>query len=236
MKGQQLEMALALREGRFDAIIEGRAIGGMDVLDYPPKVDVQKLATQKKTRVQADGESERQLRRATRPRRAVAHGRGGRASTFALTVVRSLAGGPGDLRAARAPRRSSARRATSSCPASASATRAKASVRYRDGRLWLHDFEAGNGVFLRIKAPVELGSATSSSSATSSCASSEPDPARRARPRADVLLLVAEVALVVPRRADLRGRRAWAPASSPAARRCRSARSQATSCSRATRS
>jgi predicted component of type VI protein secretion system len=30
-------------------------------------------------------------------------------------------------------------------------------VRYRDGRLWLHDFEAGNGVFLRIKAPVELG-------------------------------------------------------------------------------
>ena len=30
-------------------------------------------------------------------------------------------------------------------------------MRYRDGRLWLHDFEAGNGVFLRIKAPVELG-------------------------------------------------------------------------------
>ena len=30
-------------------------------------------------------------------------------------------------------------------------------MRYRDGRLWLHDYEAGNGVFLRIKAPVELG-------------------------------------------------------------------------------
>ena len=50
MKGQQLEMALALREGRFDAVIEGKAMGGMDVLDYPPKADVQKLATQKKTR------------------------------------------------------------------------------------------------------------------------------------------------------------------------------------------
>jgi hypothetical protein len=41
MKGQQLEMALALREGRFDSVIDGRAMGGMDVLDYPPKADVQ---------------------------------------------------------------------------------------------------------------------------------------------------------------------------------------------------
>ena len=57
MKGQQLEMALSLREGKFDAIIEGRAIGGMEVLDYPPKVDLQKLATQKKSRVKADGEA-----------------------------------------------------------------------------------------------------------------------------------------------------------------------------------
>src|SRR3984957_20346113 len=34
MKSQQLEMALSLRDGRFDAIIEGRAIGGMELLDY----------------------------------------------------------------------------------------------------------------------------------------------------------------------------------------------------------
>jgi predicted component of type VI protein secretion system len=33
----------------------------------------------------------------------------------------------------------------------------EAAIRFRNGRLWLHDFEAGNGVFLRIKAPVELG-------------------------------------------------------------------------------
>src|SRR5580692_9436059 len=59
MKGQQLEMAVSLREGRFDPIIEGRALGGMELLDYPPKVDVQKLATQKKSRVMADGETER---------------------------------------------------------------------------------------------------------------------------------------------------------------------------------
>ena len=49
MKAQQLEMALALREGKFDEIIEGRAIGGMQLLVHPPKVDLQKLATKKKS-------------------------------------------------------------------------------------------------------------------------------------------------------------------------------------------
>src|SRR5580700_4076583 len=47
MKAQQLEMALALREGKFDEIIEGRAVGGLEVLEYPPKADLQKLATDK---------------------------------------------------------------------------------------------------------------------------------------------------------------------------------------------
>ena len=35
----------------------------MEVLDYPPKVEVQKLATQKKSRVQADGETGKRLGR-----------------------------------------------------------------------------------------------------------------------------------------------------------------------------
>ena len=71
MKGQQLEMAFALRDGRFDAVIEGRAMGGMDVLDYPPKADLQKLATKKKTRVPAEGE----ISRPPRAGRAVQAGR-----------------------------------------------------------------------------------------------------------------------------------------------------------------
>lgn len=40
MKGQQVEMAIALREGRFDEIIAGRALGGMQILTEPPRVDV----------------------------------------------------------------------------------------------------------------------------------------------------------------------------------------------------
>jgi hypothetical protein len=156
MKGQQLEMALALREGRFDPVIEGRALGGMDVLDYPPKADVQKLATKKKTRVQADGESGRASivdAPATTPS---AKGAEVDRAHFRVTVVRSLTGGPGIYE----PKGTEAIIGSAGgivLPGERFCHPREGEMRYRDGRLWLHDFEAGNGVFLRIKAPVELG-------------------------------------------------------------------------------
>jgi hypothetical protein len=157
MKGQQLEMALALREGRFDAVIEGRAMGGMDVLDFPPKVDVQKLATQKKTRVQADGGSgempavEAPKAAATASQAPIEASR----SHFRVTVMRSLTGGPGVYE----PKGTEAVIGSAGAivlPGERFCHPREGEVRFRNGRLWLHDFEAGNGVFLRIKAPVEL--------------------------------------------------------------------------------
>src|SRR6201995_1002798 len=51
MKAQHLEMVMALREGRFDNVIAGREVGGMQVLTEPPNVDnIRKLASQKKQR------------------------------------------------------------------------------------------------------------------------------------------------------------------------------------------
>jgi hypothetical protein len=151
MKGQQLEMALSLREGKFDEIIEGRAIGGMEILDYPPKVDVQKLATKKKTRVLADGESEHpSVPDASVP--AVESER----VYFRLTVARSLGGGP----AVYQPKGTEAIIGSAGgivLPGESFCHPREAALRYRNARLWLHDFEAGNGVFLRIRAPVELG-------------------------------------------------------------------------------
>jgi hypothetical protein len=152
MKGQQLEMALALREGKFDPIIEGRAVGGMEVLDYPPKADVQKLATQKKTRVQADGGSDRA---SPSDAPAAPAARADRAR-FRVTVVRSLSGGPGVYE----PKGTEAVIGSAGAialPGERFCHSREGVMRYRDGRLWLLDYEAGNGVFLRIKAPVELG-------------------------------------------------------------------------------
>ncbi len=155
MKSQQLEMALALRDGRFDPVIEGRAIGGMEVLDYPPKVDLQKLATQKKTRVHADGASVRpSAPDAAEKAGAVRPAESGRAY-FRLTVLRGPRGGPMVYE----PHGTEAILGSAggiALPNEPFAHPREAAIRFRDERLWLHDFEAGNGVFLRIKAPVEL--------------------------------------------------------------------------------
>jgi hypothetical protein len=153
MKGQQLEMALALREGRFDEIIQGRTMGGMEVLTYPPKVDLQKLATKKKTRVMADGETGD---RPSLPEATSGVAMESQRVYFTLTVVRSMGGGP----AVYQPKGTEAIIGSAGgivLPNEAFCHPREAAVRFRNGRLWLHDFEAGNGVFLRIKAPVELG-------------------------------------------------------------------------------
>jgi hypothetical protein len=143
-------MALALRDGRFDDIIEGRAMGGMQLLEHAPKVEVQKLATKKKSRVLADPAS-------VPPREGPASARSSkRVSHFRLNVLRSLGGGP----AVYEPRGIEAvigSAGTIVLPGEPFCHPREAAIRFREGRLWLQDFEAGNGVFLRIRAPVELG-------------------------------------------------------------------------------
>ena len=47
MKGQQMEMIIALRDGTFDEIIEGRAIGGMTLLTELPNVDIKAIKKKK---------------------------------------------------------------------------------------------------------------------------------------------------------------------------------------------
>jgi hypothetical protein len=47
MKAQHMEMVLMLREGKFDDILAGKKIGGMDTLTEPPNADVRKVGTGK---------------------------------------------------------------------------------------------------------------------------------------------------------------------------------------------
>jgi hypothetical protein len=159
MKGQQLEMALSLREGRFDEIIEGRALGGMELLDYPPKADVQKLATQKKSRVMAGVMAGGEPENPSTPDVSAAASAPGAESQrvyFKMSVMRSMGGGP----AVYQPKGTEAIIGSAGgivLPNEPFCHPREAAVRFRNGRLWLHDFEAGNGVFLRIKSAVELG-------------------------------------------------------------------------------
>jgi hypothetical protein len=154
MKSQQLEMALSLRDGRFDAIIEGRAIGGMELLDYPPKVDVQKLATHKKARGAADGAA--QPAQPSIPEAGPVAAAERQRVYFKLNVLRSLGGGP-EVYAPPGVEAIIGSTGSVVLPSEKFCHPREAAIRFRNGRLWLHDFEAGNGVFLRIRAPVELG-------------------------------------------------------------------------------
>jgi hypothetical protein len=150
MKGQQLEMALALREGRFDEIIMGRAVGGMEVLEHPPQVDLQELATQKKQRVAASPSTAPPPAAAPAPAQMPSE-----AAHFRLRVLRSLTGGPTTY----TPLGKEAVIGASGAinlPGEPFCHPREAMIVMRGGKVWLEDFEGGNGVFLRIRATVAL--------------------------------------------------------------------------------
>ncbi len=151
MKGQQLEMALGLREGRFDEIIAGRAIGGMEVLDYPPKVDVQKLATQQKQRVEASPDAPPPS--VAPPPMPAPSGK----VYFRLHVQRSLSGGP-EVYAPPGEEAIIGSAGAITLPGERFCHECEATILLRAGKTWLKDFDGGNGVFLRIRAPVAVAS------------------------------------------------------------------------------
>jgi pSer/pThr/pTyr-binding forkhead associated (FHA) protein len=153
MKAQHLEMVLALREGRFDDVIAGRAVGGMEVLTEPPKVEnIRKLASHKQARAEASSASI-----SVRPEEPghTAKPAPAQAVKFSLQVLRSLTGGPERY----APANAEAVIGSAgdvNLPGERFCHPREAKISFREQRLWLEDLEGGNGVFLRIRTPVEL--------------------------------------------------------------------------------
>jgi hypothetical protein len=168
MKGQHMEMAIMLREGRFDEVIAGRAVGGMHLLEGPPRLEIQKLATKKETRAEAPpdkrstpppppplplpgkvpGPSISKLVGKPAAKDEKAH--------FRLTVQRSGGGGGPPFYE---PVGDSAIIGSSGAIALDNEKFChprEAQIRSVNGRVWLHDLEQGNGVFLRVRQAVEL--------------------------------------------------------------------------------
>jgi hypothetical protein len=164
MKAQHLEMVLLLREGRFDSVISGREIGGMQLLTEPPNVEgIKKLASQKKQRAEAGASVSTAAPPVAEAAAAAPAGpppvpvRRPRAPEvhFTLHVLRSLTGGPERYDPPGTEAIIGASGAIS-LPGERFCHPHEALLRFRDGRLWLEDLEGGNGVFLRIRSPVEL--------------------------------------------------------------------------------
>jgi hypothetical protein len=186
MKAQHLEMVSFLREGRFDEILAGRQIGGLDTLLDAPNVDIRKLASQKKERAEARAQSSagrtddepasvRQMQPALAVPVAASVSATARTSAdlgsasssvvhppgqptvhhFTLHVLRSLADGPEryDPVGSRAV---IGRHGEVTLPGEYFAHPEEAVLVYDNDALWLEDLEGGNGVFLRIRTPVEV--------------------------------------------------------------------------------
>jgi hypothetical protein len=142
MKAQHMEMCIALRGGKYDEVIAGRASGGMSVLEGVPEIKVRRGA----------GE-------AVSPLSAHSAQRGPKAKEAAirvrLTTVRSLWGGPEQYE----PRGDDVvigSQGDIALSGEKFAAPKEASFSYRGGKLSLIDLDGGNGVFVRTRQPVEL--------------------------------------------------------------------------------
>jgi pSer/pThr/pTyr-binding forkhead associated (FHA) protein len=171
MKSQHLEMVLLLREGRFDNVIAGREVGGLQLLTEPPNVDnIKKLASQKKQRAEAGSPASSTtppvaapspvapapvVVQPVAPAPAPAPVAAAPKVHFTLHVLRSLTGGPERYDPPGTEVLVGAADGIS-LPGERFCHPEEALLSFRDGRLWLEDLEGGNGVFLRIRTPVEL--------------------------------------------------------------------------------
>jgi len=169
MKGQHMEMAIMLREGKFDEVIAGRAVGGMHLLEEPPRLEVQKLATKKETRAEAPPATRSVPPPPLAPPAAEATAASGPSvsklvgkppakeekARFRLTVLHNADGGPPFYEPVGDTAIIGAQGAIALANEKFCHPR-EAQVRWVKGRVWLQDLEHGNGVFLRVRQPVEL--------------------------------------------------------------------------------
>jgi hypothetical protein len=143
MKGQHMEMVQALREGRFDPIIEGQRGGGMEVLEHPPAVDLGQVGGAKKAPpapIAAPPVS-------SAPVRAT------------LQVLRSLSGGPEEY-VLRGNHTIIGSEGDVSLPGERFCHPREAALTWEGEQLWLDDLDGGNGVFIRIRGRVAIAMGT----------------------------------------------------------------------------
>jgi FHA domain len=142
MKAQHMEMVLALRDGKFDAIIEGREIGGMVLLTEPPREDAIKNMSRGK-------------RSEVKPRTSLNPDEQRKHALYTLIVTRSLTGGPVEYNPTTDVALIGSKGAIA-LPGERFCHAEEAMIVHAEGRLTLEDLDGGNGVFLRVRSPVAL--------------------------------------------------------------------------------
>jgi hypothetical protein len=186
MKAQHLEIVMRLREGAFDAILAGKAVGGMELREDYPDVDLSRLKNRGKTSGQHAEVAPAEAPRAeAEPPPAPVAAAPAPPAPAAVPVPPPLprAAAASQPRATEAPARAKVLytmhvlRSLGGGPDRYTVTRKEtvmgkngeialvgerfchpreAVLAIKDGRLWIEDVPGGNGVFLRIHQPIAL--------------------------------------------------------------------------------
>jgi len=204
MKGQQMEMIISLRDGKFDDIIEGRSLGGMETLTEAPNVDIKQIKKKDAApapsgvamKVQGGGTPSSPAIPAARASQPQIQAQKPRPPTpskpalpatpsappplpekpmplvrpaeaeavplvrppklrFRLHVLRSMTGGP-DVYEPLGDEVIMGAKGGIQLAEEKFCHPSEAIIRWKNGALLIEDFEGGNGVFLRVRRPVEL--------------------------------------------------------------------------------
>jgi pSer/pThr/pTyr-binding forkhead associated (FHA) protein len=141
MKAQHMEMVAMLRGAQFDEVIAGKKRGGMELLTEPPQMEVQELTRKKAPTIPPPPQGAAPAKSAP--------------ARFLLRVLRSQYGGPETYEP---PGDDVVIGSTGGVPLSGEkyCHPKEAVFHYRAGELFLEDLEGGNGVFVRLRKPIEL--------------------------------------------------------------------------------
>jgi hypothetical protein len=161
MKAQHLEMVMALRDGAFDNVLAGKEVGGMSLLTHEPtgptRVNKEQAAPVSgggAARAEAAAAAAQAAAPIVTPVTAVSVPEPQKA-LFTLHVLRSLSGGP-DRYDPSGNEAVIGSHGSIALPGERFCHPQEARLSVREERLWLEDLEGGNGIFLRIRTPVEL--------------------------------------------------------------------------------
>jgi hypothetical protein len=149
MKGQHMEMVLQLREGKYDEVIAGKAVGGLvEVFETPPKVDLDRVGKSREKEAPPAAPPPAASAPPLPTAKAVHWAR--------LHVTRSLHGGP-DFYDVVGEKVVIGRKGGVKIEGEKFCHPTEAVLVLKGRECFVEDMEGGNGVHLRIGRRVEIG-------------------------------------------------------------------------------
>jgi len=140
-----MEMVLGLRDGKFDAIIEGKTIGGMELLTHAPNVELKRVGQKVEASVAPAPAPPPSSSNTIHVKQR-----------FRLHVMRTVGANDIDIYEPRGDEVIVGSAGAIPLKGERFCHPREVSLNWNDDKLWLVDLHGGNGAFWRIRSPVEV--------------------------------------------------------------------------------